>query len=66
MVTSEVGMMPTKIHAHCHFGKWHDIGVEDDVTCYCEYPNGATGVFISCTATSRIKDTSSDDIVRVQ
>ena len=45
-----VGMMPTKIHAHCHFGKWHDIEVEDDVTCYCEYPNGATGVFITCTA----------------
>ena len=45
-----VGMMPTKVHAHCHFGKWHDVEVEDDVTCYCEYPNGATGVFISCTA----------------
>lgn len=45
-----VGMMPTKIHAHCHFGKWHDVEIEDDVTCYCEYPNGATGVFISCTA----------------
>ena len=45
-----VGMMPTKVHAHCHFGKWHDIEVEDDVTCYCEYPNGATGVFVTCTA----------------
>ena len=45
-----VGMMPSKVHAHCHFGKWHDIEVEDDVTCYCEYPNGATGVFITCTA----------------
>jgi len=45
-----VGMMPTKVQAHCHFGKWHDIEVEDDVTCYCEYPNGATGVFISSTA----------------
>ena len=45
-----VGMMPSKIHAHCHFGKWHDIEVEDDVTCYCEYPNGATGVFVTCTA----------------
>ena len=45
-----VGMMPNKIHAHCHFGKWHDIEVEDDVTCYCEYPNGATGVFVTCTA----------------
>ena len=45
-----VGMMPTKVHAFCHFGKWHDIEVEDDVTCYCEYPNGATGVFITTTA----------------
>ncbi len=45
-----VGMMPSKVHAFCHFGKWHDIEVEDDVTCYCEYPNGATGVFVTCTA----------------
>ncbi len=45
-----VGMMPSKLHAFCHFGKWHDIEVEDDVTCYVEYPNGATGVFITTTA----------------
>ena len=45
-----VGMMPEKVRAFCHFGKWHDIEVEDDVTCYCEYPNGATGVFITTTA----------------
>ena len=45
-----VGMSPSKVRAFCHFGKWHDIEVEDDVTCYCEYPNGATGVFITCTA----------------
>ena len=45
-----IGMMPTKIRAFCHNGKWHDIEVEDDVTCYCEYPNGATGVFVTCTA----------------
>ncbi|MBE6645763.1 MAG: Gfo/Idh/MocA family oxidoreductase [Ruminococcaceae bacterium] len=45
-----VGMMPTKVHAFCHYGKWHDIEVEDDVTCYVEYPNGATGVFITTTA----------------
>ena len=44
------GMMPSKVHAHCHYGKWHDIEVEDDVTCYCEYENGATGVFITTTA----------------
>ena len=44
------GMMPHKIHAFCHFGKWHNIEVEDDVTAYLEYPNGATGVFITSTA----------------
>lgn len=41
--------MPTKIRAFCHNGKWHDIEVEDDVTIYAEYPNGATGVFITTT-----------------
>lgn len=44
-----VGMMPVKLQAHVHFGKWHDIEVEDDVTAYFEYPNGATGVFITTT-----------------
>ena len=43
-------MMPTKIRSFCHFGKWHNIEVEDDVTTYCEYPNGATGVFVTTTA----------------
>jgi len=42
--------MPNKIRAFCHNGKWHDIEVEDDVTAYMEYPNGATGVFITSTA----------------
>ncbi len=45
-----VGMMPNKMQAHCHFGKWHDIEVEDDVTAYMEFPNGATGVFVTTTA----------------
>ncbi len=44
------GMLPTKVHSFCHFGKWHDIEVEDDVTAYMEYENGATGVFITSTA----------------
>ncbi len=47
-----VGMMPAKVRSFCHFGKWHNIQVEDDVTTYCEYPNGATGVFITTTADS--------------
>ena len=41
--------MPSKITAHLHFGKWHDIEVEDDVSAYVEYPNGATGTFITTT-----------------
>ena len=43
------GLMPNKVHAFCHFGKWHNIEVEDDVTAYLEYSNGATGVFITST-----------------
>ena len=41
--------MPVKVHAHIKYGQWHDIEVEDDVTAYCEYENGATGVFITTT-----------------
>ena len=41
--------MPSKVRAFCHNGKWHDIEVEDDVTTYVEYENGATGVFITST-----------------
>ena len=41
--------MPSRVRAFCHEGKWHDIEVEDDVTAYLEYPNGATGVFVTTT-----------------
>ncbi|MDF2944197.1 MAG: oxidoreductase [Herbinix sp.] len=41
--------MPVKVEAHLQYGKWHDIEVEDDVTAYVEYENGATGVFITTT-----------------
>ncbi len=41
--------MPVKVQAHLHYGKWHNIEVEDDVTAYVEYENGATGVFITTT-----------------
>ena len=41
--------MPVKVKAHLHFGKRHDIEVEDDVTAYVEYANGATGTFITST-----------------
>ena len=42
--------LPVKVRAFCHEGKWHDIEVEDDVTAYLEYENGATGVFVTTTA----------------
>ena len=41
--------MPSKVYTKMHFGKWHDIEVEDDVTTYVEYPSGATGTFITTT-----------------
>ncbi|MDC3416034.1 Gfo/Idh/MocA family protein [Aquibacillus salsiterrae] len=43
------GMMPSRIRAFCSFGKYRDIEVEDDVTAYAEYENGATAVFITTT-----------------
>lgn len=42
--------MPSRVRAFCHEGKWHDVEVEDDVTAYLEYANGATGVFVTTTA----------------
>ena len=44
-----VGKLPSKVHGFCKFGHWHDIEVEDEVTAYMEYDNGATGVFITTT-----------------
>lgn len=41
--------LPVKVQAFCHEGKWHDIEVEDDVTAYLEFANGATGVFVTTT-----------------
>lgn len=41
--------MPVSIQAFCHEGKYHPIEVEDDVTAYMEWENGATGVFIAST-----------------
>ena len=42
--------MPERVRTFMAFGKYHDIEVEDDVTTYMEYKNGATGVFITSTA----------------
>lgn len=41
--------MPRRVTANCYFGKWHNIEVEDEVTAFLEYPNGATGIFITGT-----------------
>ena len=41
--------MPSRLRGFCYFGKHHDIEVEDDVTAFVEYPNGATGVFVTGT-----------------
>lgn len=41
--------MPIRVRAFCGFGKYHAIEVEDDVTAYVEYENGATGVFVTST-----------------
>ncbi|MBQ7654651.1 MAG: Gfo/Idh/MocA family oxidoreductase [Clostridia bacterium] len=41
--------VPKKVKGNCKYGKYHDIEVEDDVTAYFEFENGASGVFISST-----------------
>lgn len=44
-----VGEMPVAINGFCQYGKWHDIEVEDEVTAFFRYKNGATGMFITTT-----------------
>ncbi len=41
--------MPARVRGFCQLGRFHEIEVEDNVTVYLEWPNGATGVFISST-----------------
>jgi len=41
--------MPARVRGFCKFGRFHDIEVEDDVTAYFEWSNGATGTFTSST-----------------
>ena len=45
--------MPVKVHAKMKFGAWHDIEVEDDVSAWLEFSNGATGVFVTSTGDVR-------------
>ena len=40
---------PQRVRAFCRFGRYHDIEVEDEVTAYLEYANGATASFITST-----------------
>ena len=49
LISWVTGMMPTAVRSFCNFGRFHDIEVEDDVTAYLEYANGANGVFITTT-----------------
>ncbi|WJH35210.1 Gfo/Idh/MocA family oxidoreductase [Paenibacillus sp. CC-CFT747] len=44
-----IDMMPKRVRAFCSFGKYRNIEVEDDVTAYVEYENGATGLFVTTT-----------------
>lgn len=41
--------MPDSIVAYCDIAKYHDIEVEDNVTIFSKYKNGATGTFITST-----------------
>jgi predicted dehydrogenase len=41
--------MPARVRGFCQLGRFHDIEVEDNVSAYLEYANGATGTFVSST-----------------
>jgi predicted dehydrogenase len=41
--------MPASVRAFCHFGRYHDIEVEDDVTAYLEYADGMTAIISAST-----------------
>ena len=41
--------MPVRLRAFCGNGRHHAIEVEDEVSAFLEFENGATGVFISST-----------------
>ena len=41
--------MPRSVRAFCRFGRFHEIEVEDEVTAYLEYDNGASGLFVGST-----------------
>jgi predicted dehydrogenase len=41
--------MPARVRGFCQLGRFHDIEVEDNVSAYLEYPNGATGTLVTST-----------------
>lgn len=41
--------MPDKVSSQVGIGKWHDIEVEDDVSCHMEFPGRASGLFLTST-----------------
>lgn len=41
--------LPKRVRAFADYGKYHEIEVEDDVTAFFQYENGATGTFITST-----------------
>ena len=41
--------MPESVTGYCDVARYHHIEVEDDATIFANYPNGATGVFITST-----------------
>ncbi|MGZ4965281.1 MAG: Gfo/Idh/MocA family protein, partial [Limisphaerales bacterium] len=41
--------MPTRVRSFVQLGRFHNIEVEDNVTGYMEFKNGATGIFVSTT-----------------
>jgi len=44
--------MPARLRGFCQLGRYHNIEVEDNVTAYFEFPNAATGTFVSSTGES--------------
>ena len=41
--------MPSMVRGFCQLGRFHKIEVEDNVTAYLEFANGAAGTFVSST-----------------
>lgn len=41
--------MPARVRGFCQIGRYHNIEVEDNVSIFLEWSNGATGVFVSST-----------------